>query len=251
MLKRASLVSEARQVSTQLISSHELSEGIRGILENHADPDKAAPMQAYMKSEMPCRGVTAPIRRKACNDFFRAYRLESKSDWQDAVMDLWNNARFREERYEAIDLSGFRYYDQFQEPDVLPMYEQMVVEGAWWDYVDDLAARRVGLLLERFPAEIRPHMLEWSISDNIWKRRTSIICQIKFKEAADLDLLYACIEPSISEKEFFLRKAIGWALRSLAWTNPAEVVRYVAVNEDRLSGLSRREALKNVPVEMR
>jgi 3-methyladenine DNA glycosylase AlkD len=89
-------------------------------------------------------------------------------------------------------------------------------------------------------------MLSWSKSDDIWKRRTSIICQLGFKAKTDLELLYACIESSIGSREFFLQKAIGWALRQYAWTDPAETERYVRVNRERLSGLSRREALKNI-----
>jgi 3-methyladenine DNA glycosylase AlkD len=89
-------------------------------------------------------------------------------------------------------------------------------------------------------------MLSWSRSTNLWKRRTAIICQLGFKEHTDLELLYACIEPSLGSNEFFLRKAIGWALRQHAWTDPGEVKRYVRRNRDRLSGLSLREALKNV-----
>jgi 3-methyladenine DNA glycosylase AlkD len=126
------------------------------------------------------------------------------------------------------------------------MYEEMIVSGAWWDYVDVLASHRVGELLRRFPEQLTPIMLTWSQSDDLWKRRTSIICQLRFKQETDLDLLYACIEPSLSSREFFLRKAIGWALRQHAWTDPAEVLRYVATHEAQLSPLSKREALKNV-----
>ena len=79
----------------------------------------------------------------------------------------------------------------------------------------------------------------------MWKRRSAIICQLSAKRETDLDLLYTCIEPSIGRPEFFLRKAIGWALRQYTWTDPDEVARYVAANVDRLSGLSQREALKN------
>ena len=88
-------------------------------------------------------------------------------------------------------------------------------------------------------------MLAWS-TDDMWKRRSAILCQNKAKTATDLPFLYACIEPALESKEFFLRKAIGWALRQYAWTDPAEVTRYVRANEARLSGLSRREALRNV-----
>jgi 3-methyladenine DNA glycosylase AlkD len=80
----------------------------------------------------------------------------------------------------------------------------------------------------------------------MWKRRASILCQLGYKRETDLGLLYACIEPSLSSKEFFLRKAIGWALRQYAWTDPREVRRYVKANRERLSGLSIREAMKNI-----
>ena len=125
------------------------------------------------------------------------------------------------------------------------MYEEMIVTGAWWDYVDHIAGRRIGLLLRNHPAPMSRLMRRWSRSDDMWKRRTSIICQLGFKERTDLALLYDCIEPNLDDREFFIRKAIGWALRQHAWTDPKEVQRYVRAHEDQLSGLSRREALKN------
>jgi len=121
----------------------------------------------------------------------------------------------------------------------------MIVTGAWWDYVDEVA-HHVGYLLRAHPEKIGPAMRKWSADKDMWKRRVSIICQISFKKDTDLDLLYANIEPNLADRTFFIRKAIGWALRSYAWTNPEEVARYVAANEARLSGLSKREALKNI-----
>jgi 3-methyladenine DNA glycosylase AlkD len=89
-------------------------------------------------------------------------------------------------------------------------------------------------------------MLAWSQSSNMWKRRTAILCQLEFKAETDLELLYACIEPSLGSAEFFLRKAIGWALRQYAWTDGPEIKKYVRLNRARLSALSCREALKNI-----
>ena len=89
-------------------------------------------------------------------------------------------------------------------------------------------------------------MLAWSKCDDLWKRRSAILCQLGMKEETDLDLLYRAITPALSSKEFFLRKAIGWALRQYAWTDPAEVKRWVREHEAELSGLSKREALKNI-----
>jgi 3-methyladenine DNA glycosylase AlkD len=93
---------------------------------------------------------------------------------------------------------------------------------------------------------MRRKMLSWSRSNNLWKRRTAIICQLGFKAETDLQLLYACIEPSMGSREFFLQKAIGWALRQYAWTDGAEIEKYVRLNRKRLSALSSREALKNI-----
>jgi len=121
----------------------------------------------------------------------------------------------------------------------------MITTGAWWDYVDEVS-HHVGMLLRSQPEPMKRVMREWSRDKDLWKRRVSIICQISFKRDTDLDLLYSNIEPNLAERNFFIRKAIGWALRAYAWTDPAEVSRYVAANETRLSGLSKREALKNV-----
>ncbi len=199
-----------------------------------------------MKSAMPYHGVSAPLLRAACKKIFPRVDLVSREDWRTKVLELWRGAKYREERYVAIMLTGDKRAAAFQTPSVMPLYEEIIVTGAWWDYVDDVASHRVGPILREHPAPMKKKMLAWSKSANMWKRRTSIICQLGFKRQTDLDLLYACIEPSLESKEFFLRKAIGWALRQHAWTDPAEVKRYVRRNRDRLSGLSYREALKNV-----
>jgi 3-methyladenine DNA glycosylase AlkD len=124
---------------------------------------------------------------------------------------------------------------------MLPVYEELMSTGAWWDYVDAVAGH-MGNQLRLYPNEVRPVMRAWSTDEDMWKRRVSIICQVSFKKDTDLDLLYANIEPNLADRRFFIRKAIGWALRAYAWTDPEEVARYVAANEARMSGLSKREA---------
>jgi 3-methyladenine DNA glycosylase AlkD len=203
-------------------------------------------MQAYMKSTMAYHGVPTPLLRRVCKELFAGLQFESAADWQSRVLDLWRNAQFREERYAAMSLAGHKQARPFQTPAAMRMYEELIVTGAWWDYVDDIASHRVGPILRDHPTPMRSKMLSWSTSKDMWKRRTSIICQLGFKEATDLELLYACIEPSLGSREFFLQKAIGWALRQYAWTDGAEVKRYVRLNSTRLSALSRREALKNL-----
>ena len=218
---------------------------IRQALADNANPTKSEGMRAYMKSEMPFRGVQKPARRKLLNAVLRTDLLGDKGVWQNSVLELWRNAEYREERYIALDIAGAPQYRAFRTPDTLPMLEEMVVTGAWWDYVDEVATHRLRELLERYPSDMAHHMRSWSRDENMWKRRSSIICQINRKDETDLDLLFDCIDPNLSHPDFFVRKGIGWALRSLAWTNLDVVEDYVARNSDHISKLSSREALKN------
>lgn len=234
---------------------------LRRELKRIAVPANAPAMQAYMKSDMPCHGVSATALRAACRRVFSAHPIASARAWRRDALALWNGATHREERYAAIEWTGDRRADAFQTLEALPMYEHMIVTGAWWDTVDALAKVRLGELLRRAPKKMRSRMLAWSRDENIWKRRSAILCQLAFKEDTDLPLLYACIEPSLEPNLrrgalrgrglsatdlFFLRKAIGWALRQYAWTDPKEIARFVRARGNALSGLSRREALKNV-----
>jgi len=234
---------------------------IRRELKRVAVAANAPAMQAYMKSEMPYHGVSAEGLRAACRRIFAAHPITSAAEWQRDALAVWNGATHREERYAAIEWTGERRARAFQTLEALPMYEHMIVTGAWWDTVDALAKKRLGELLRREPARMRSRMRAWSRDANIWKRRSAILCQLGFKGDTDLPFLYACIEPSLepnlrrgalrgrtlsATELFFLRKAIGWALRQYAWTDAKEIVRYVGSRRDALSGLSRREALKNV-----
>ena len=223
-----------------------LAHTLRAKLAEAADPARAPGMQAYMKSAMPYLGVSTGPLRQVCKSLFAGLSWPDTEAWRRDVLAIWRGARFREERYVAIELTGVRAARAFQQMDALPMYEEMIVDGAWWDYVDAIATQRLWTLLRNDRAAMKAAMLTWSRDENMWKRRSAILCQIKAKDATDLDLLYACIEPSLGSREFFLRKAIGWALRQYAWPDPAEVRRYVAANDARLSGLSKREALKNI-----
>ncbi len=229
-----------------MAANTKLIQALRAALRDHADPDKAAAMQAYMKSAMPYYGIQATEQRRIYRDIFARWPLSAYADWRDTVLRLWLTAKYREERYAAIELTGYRRYGAFQTLETLPLYEELIVTGAWWDLVDSVAAHRIGGLLRLHPEVMKPEMRAWSRCDDLWKRRSSILCQLTFKKETDLPLLYECIEPSLASKEFFLRKAIGWALRQYAWTDPHEVLRYVRLKRRELSPLSKREAIKNV-----
>jgi len=219
---------------------------LRKALQEEGDPIKAPVMQAYMKSAMPYHGVPTPLLRQVCKATFADVRFETASQWRAQVLDLWRDARFCEERHAALYLAGDKRGKPFQTLSAMKMYDELIVTGAWWDYVDEIASHRIGPILKDFPAPMRRKMLSWSKSNNLWKRRSAIICQLGFKAETDLELLYACIEPSLGSSEFFLQKAIGWALRQYAWIDGAEIKKYVRLNRTRLKALSCREALKNL-----
>ncbi|HEU0026489.1 MAG TPA: DNA alkylation repair protein, partial [Ktedonobacterales bacterium] len=172
--------------------------------------------------------------------------LASSAQWEATIRALWREARYREERYAAIELAGYRRYRDYQTLDALPLYEEMIVSGAWWDLVDTLATHQIGELLRRYPEPMRATVLTWSRDANLWRRRAAILCQNSFRAATDESLLIACIEPNLADRDFFIRKGIGWALRAYAATNPDAVRRFVREHEAEMSPLTRREALKHL-----
>ena len=172
--------------------------------------------------------------------------MRSLAEWRRVVLRLWREARFREERHAAIEFVRLRAFRPYRVMASVPMIEEMIVSGAWWDLVDPLAGDVLGDILSADSKAASALMRGWSRDADMWKRRSAIICQLKFKTKTDLRLLYDCIEPNLADRQFFIRKAIGWALRQYAWTDPREVKRYVKQNRVRLSPLSVREALKNV-----
>lgn len=242
----------AKRQDVRLQGVHcELITALQAELARVADPAKAPGMQAYMKSRMPYLGVPMPQLRAVCRPLFAAHTLIAFEEWRGTTLTLWREATYREERYAAIALTGDPRYRDFQTLEALPMYEEMIVTGAWWDYVDELATHRVGTLLRRFPAAMRETMLLWSRDDKLWKRRAAILCQASFKAATDEALLFACIEPNMRDREFFIRKAIGWALREYAKTRPEAVREFVRLHETSLSPLSRREATRRLGQDSR
>jgi len=223
-----------------------LVSAIRRALAAAGDPTRAAAMRAYMKSALPYRGVQSAVQKRINAAAFARYPLRDPESWRDTVLALWRGARYREERYAAIALTGVPNAAPWQTLDTIPMYEELIVTGAWWDYVDAIAAHRIGPLLEAHPAPMRRLLRRWSRDPHLWKRRTAILAQLTFRERTDVRLLLACIEPNLGDADFFIRKSIGWALRQYARTAPAAVAAYVAANASRLSGLSRREATKHL-----
>jgi 3-methyladenine DNA glycosylase AlkD len=164
-------------------------------------------------------------------------------DYRTKVLSLWSLPH-REEKYLAIGYAGtFRKHVAFPQID---LFERMIVEGAWWDFVDELASRIVGkIVLEEQPL-MRPVLERWIDHPDLWLRRSAILCQNRHKANTDEAMLFEFCLRRADEKEFFIRKAIGWALREYARTQPDEVRAFLAEHGHKLSGLSRREAAKHL-----
>ncbi|GAB3582634.1 DNA alkylation repair protein [Amycolatopsis endophytica] len=223
----------------------ELVHAVRSGLAKHADPGKAPDIRRYMKSEMDFRGVPKPERARLVRSLFAEHVLPDRESFVAAARTLWRDAEFREERYVAIDLTGHRSYARWQDHMLVPLYEEMIVTGAWWDYVDEIAIRRIGPIRRAEPDRVTPVVREWAQDEDRWRRRTAVICQVGANVATDRDLLTEAVEANLDDRDFFLRKGIGWALRDYARTAP-EWVRAFVEAHPALSPLSVREALKHL-----
>ena len=225
----------------------ELVAAIRRALAAAADPERAGPMRAYLKSALPMLGVPMPVRTALLRPLLAAHPLPDAGGWRATVLALWREAGYREERYAALAVARHRPYQPHLLGDPrasLALLDELVVTGAWWDLVDETATRLVGPLLRAHPAAVTPVLRAWASDPDRWRRRTAVICQIGSGTRTDTALLTAAVEANAADPDFFLRKGIGWALRQHARTDPDWVRRFVSAHQ--LSPLSRREALRHL-----
>jgi 3-methyladenine DNA glycosylase AlkD len=216
---------------------------VQGELAGLADPARAAPMAAYMKTDMPFYGVPMPARVPILRELKIRFPPADRADYRAKVLSLWNLPH-REEKYLAIGYAWtFKKHVTFDQMD---LFERMIVEGSWWDFVDELATHMVGQVLLEDRLRMRPVLGRWIDDEDMWLRRSAILSQNRHKGQTDQALLFDFCLRRAHEKEFFIRKAIGWALREYARTQPNQVREFLAEHRDRLSGLSLREASKHL-----
>lgn len=208
-----------------------------------AFPEKAGSMAAYMKTGMAFYGVQkagrTPILRRLKHD----YAPRDVAEYHEAVQALWQ-LEHREEKYLAIAYA--RAFDEYVRIESIQLFERLIVEGAWWDFVDEIASRLVGRVLFKERTRTEPTIRGWISCEDMWLRRTSIICQLTHKTETDVVLLADACDANLVDSEFFIRKAIGWSLREYAKTDPDWVLDYVTLHASELSGLSYREATKHL-----
>jgi 3-methyladenine DNA glycosylase AlkD len=212
---------------------------LKSCFEKERNPVQAGTMSAYMKNHFPFLGIKTPVRRAILKQFFQESGI-LKEDFQvDFVCKLWQLEE-REYQYAALD-----YITQSSKKlnkGHLPLMEKLIITKSWWDTVDVLAPKPVGCLAERYPEVILETIEGWAYGEHLWLRRAAILFQLKYKEHTDEQLLYRYISQNADSQEFFIRKAIGWALREYSKTNPESVKEFI--NRQPLSGLSVREGSK-------
>ena len=216
-----------------------VSEGLADI----ADPEKAPAMQAYMKTDMPFYGVKKEGRAPILRDLVREFRPDSADTYRALVLALWSLGH-REEKYMALGVA--RHFTAHIVPPQIDLYRRLITEGAWWDLVDEVATHLIRRLVVGYPLDAWLVVDRWIDDEDMWLRRTALICQVGAKEHTDPDRLFAFCAARAHEEGFFIRKAIGWALRDFARTDPEAVAGFINDHNVKLSGLSYREGSKHI-----
>jgi 3-methyladenine DNA glycosylase AlkD len=194
-----------------------------------------------MKNHFDFYGLTSPERRKLQAPFFIKEYLPEKEEAFNIIQELWEKPQ-RELHYFAQEFA-FKYQKQVAITDI-ELYEYLIKTNSWWDTVDYIAANLVGNYFKIFPDQHEKIVNKWMQSGNMWLQRTCLIFQLKYKKETDTLILSKNIVNLLGSKEFFINKAIGWALREYSKTNVVWVVDFVEKYKNQLANLSKREALR-------
>jgi 3-methyladenine DNA glycosylase AlkD len=223
--------------------THPWVQSVQTAFSSADNPKIAAPMSAYMKNHFPFHGITSQHRTELIKDLLSKENLPEHNDLPLICRQLWQLPQ-REYTYAALTLMT-KFHKKLTPTDI-PWLIDLVTQKSWWDSVDTLAGNVLSTLVNRLPDTLWPNFEPLISADNFWLNRTAIIVQLKMRDKTDTDFLTAAILPHMHNKEFFLRKAIGWSLRQYARHNPQWVIDFVHQHEGELSGISKREALKRL-----
>ncbi len=207
--------------------------------ERKANIERRDAMSAYMKNKFVFYGIMTTERRAILKEFITQSKPLSWTEVKDVAQEIWQNPE-REMHYCAIEL--FEHYKKNIDEGFIIIIEKLIKENSWWDTVDAINSKLVDYYFKKFPNKIYSTTTHWNNSNNIWLIRVSIIFQLKWKTKIDIKILEQNILPHTKSKEFFIQKAIGWALREYSKTNHSWVLEFVRNNS--LPSLSKKEALR-------
>lgn len=218
-----------------------ISEAIKELdflLQQEADEKAAQKQKAYLRNLFPFLGIPKPKHRELLRLFFKKVQIQTENELIAILHELWQKEE-REYQYSALDIA--KKYHKLWTPNIFATFEMMIRQKSWWDTVDDIASNLTGLLLQKETSLIQ-NMDKWIEDPCLWIRRTALIYQLKWKKKTDEIRLFSYCEKTMEEKDFFMRKAIGWALREHSKTHPQSVDSFIKKNRQALSPLSFKEA---------
>ena len=204
----------------------------------HKNEEQAQKMSKYMLNKFEYIGIKTPERREIFKNFFKEYKNEEKIDWE-FVNKCWEN-KYREFQYIGAD-----YLKNMKDKltiDDIPKFKRLILKKSWWDTIDNLDMTIGALALK--DSNVNKILLEWSLDENIWLRRIAIDHQLLRKEKTNTELLEKILKNNLGQTEFFINKAIGWALRDYSKTNPEWVKNFIEKNRENMAKLSIKEASK-------
>jgi 3-methyladenine DNA glycosylase AlkD len=218
---------------------HAYAKSIRVLFNGHADPQKAAPMKRYMRDQFDYVGLKGPLMGDLLRQHILTHGLPPLADLDPILRELWALPQ-REFQYAGASLLA-RLENRLPASFIRTL-EHLLVTKSWWDTVDTISTGTLGLHFKRYPAVKSRYLAKWRRSKNFWLRRATLLFQLNYKHDTDFDLLRDLIRENLGSREFFINKAIGWALRQYTRIDPQAVRQFVA--ETPLEPLSAREALK-------
>lgn len=204
-----------------------------------ANPLRAAQKDAYMRNQFIHFGLVAPEQHALLKSFLMDHGLPDQNDLPELIALLWEQP---EREFQHFGMGLMEKFSKKVDADFINTYEFIIVNKSWWDSVDLIASHLVGTHFKRFPELIPVYTEKWMASGNFWLQRTALLFQLQYKKNTDVNLMFNLIGRLAHEKEFFIRKAIGWILREYSKTDPEIVIEFVENNQ--LSHLSKTEALK-------
>lgn len=215
---------------------------IKQLFEDHEDVVYGKKQSDYLKNNFPCYGIPTQARREILKKCITLYKDEIKTNYREICWELYQFPH-REMHQVAIDIFINEIKKNYQEEDI-SLIEKLITTNSWWDSVDTLAKYAVGGYLTTFPEKTYTIIEEFSNSENMWLNRTAILFQLGYKQKTDFDLLVSECEKHKHSTEFFIQKAIGWALREYGSINPSGVLEYV--KNANLKPLSKKEAIRKI-----
>ena len=205
-----------------------------------ANAELALPMENYMKNNFVYFGIKTELRRALLKNQYTIYHQEIKSNFRTIAWELFQKPE-REFHQCAIDILQKEFKKNYQKDDI-QFIEKLITTHSWWDSVDTIAKYFLGGYLLQFPEETQKVIAQFSDANNLWLNRSAILFQLSYKEKTNFELLKSECEKHKHSKEFFIQKAIGWALRDYSRFNPTGVKEFVLSAQ--LKPLSSREALR-------